>query len=432
MPEIIDNVKVGNYIKTLLKEHGMTQEALADRLNISKSAVSQNLSGKSSFDLNNLVKICALFDVSLEKLLLQKNKKDETVTSEYERIVRKGLDELKLVHLDQIKEVDIYGKVIIEYIIELNKVELFSYLTAARVPLFYSKAQNAKQLYYQVILFMLQHDLEGIERFFDEYVQHYSTMTFEDERYESLIIPTLNEKKRSEFVESLMRRTIEKNDKIFGLVATKKQVPLFMQDTWMQFICRYHSDHLLASYLKVYGCHPNLDAFMKWAIQSQYWSGIALYLQLFQQELSQEAKASMRVQSAIERLGKAKQHALLVAYLQRGFYEDIDALFAELIEQNVEESYLYVLATYPTHINFKKAGQKTLNKMNTSLLALLIPHLTQDDKNFLLARSHQNDYTSMQLLFLAGARFELRYYRQGTYEKINGWLETLVAKKEEE
>ena len=42
----MDNVKVGLYIKQRIKEKGITQEQLAEEMNISSSAVSQVLSGK--------------------------------------------------------------------------------------------------------------------------------------------------------------------------------------------------------------------------------------------------------------------------------------------------------------------------------------------------------------------------------------------------
>lgn len=53
MPTIIDNLKVAEKIKKLLKDNNMTQEQLANKLSITKSAVSQNLRGKSNFDIQN-------------------------------------------------------------------------------------------------------------------------------------------------------------------------------------------------------------------------------------------------------------------------------------------------------------------------------------------------------------------------------------------
>ena len=68
MPEIVDNVKVGQFLKEQLKEQKISQDALAQKLNITKSAVSQNLNGKSSFSRKNLEVISELLNMKIEDI----------------------------------------------------------------------------------------------------------------------------------------------------------------------------------------------------------------------------------------------------------------------------------------------------------------------------------------------------------------------------
>ena len=130
MPEVIDNVKVGAYIKELLRKNSMTQDDLANRLNISKSAVSQNLRGKSSFDIQNLINIAKIFDISLDELLSSKSSVHE-VLSEYKKVVDKGVDVFKSSESQNliINQPDLYGKVLVDYIIESKNIQMFEYLS---------------------------------------------------------------------------------------------------------------------------------------------------------------------------------------------------------------------------------------------------------------------------------------------------------------
>src|SRR5690554_2924373 len=135
MPEIIDNVRVGEIIKRLLKEHNMTQDDLANSLMISKSAVSQNLNGKSTFDIQNLINIAKIFNVSLDYLLDQTSNHDENIISEYERLTRKGLETLEKIPLDSLNlsKPDIYNKVFVQYVMQYKKNDMLNYLLEKKI-----------------------------------------------------------------------------------------------------------------------------------------------------------------------------------------------------------------------------------------------------------------------------------------------------------
>ncbi len=63
------NKNVGNKIRELRKNAGMTQSELADRLGISPSAVGMYEQGRREPDSNMLLKICSVFGTSSDYIL---------------------------------------------------------------------------------------------------------------------------------------------------------------------------------------------------------------------------------------------------------------------------------------------------------------------------------------------------------------------------
>jgi transcriptional regulator with XRE-family HTH domain len=80
-------MEIGNKINQLRKLSGMTQEQLAEKLNVSRQTISKWESGGSSPDLESIVKVSKLFHVSLDDLLMEgeagmANKNNEQITLE--------------------------------------------------------------------------------------------------------------------------------------------------------------------------------------------------------------------------------------------------------------------------------------------------------------------------------------------------------------
>lgn len=80
-------MEIGNKINQLRKLSGMTQEQLAEKLNVSRQTISKWESDSTSPDLESIVKISRIFHVSLDDLLKEReagvaNKTDEQITLE--------------------------------------------------------------------------------------------------------------------------------------------------------------------------------------------------------------------------------------------------------------------------------------------------------------------------------------------------------------
>ena len=76
------NYKTGERLAKYRKKANMSQEELADKLNVSRQAVSKWERGESSPDTDNLIALASLYNITLDDLL---NKDpDETFTSKKE------------------------------------------------------------------------------------------------------------------------------------------------------------------------------------------------------------------------------------------------------------------------------------------------------------------------------------------------------------
>lgn len=80
-------MEIGNKINQLRKLSGMTQEQLAEKLNVSRQTISKWESDRTSPDLESIINISRIFHVSLDDLLKEgeagaANKKDEQLTLE--------------------------------------------------------------------------------------------------------------------------------------------------------------------------------------------------------------------------------------------------------------------------------------------------------------------------------------------------------------
>ena len=78
-------MEFNNKLYELRKQKGLSQEELAGRLNVSRQTVSKWEVGESVPDMEKLVAISELFDISLDELVLNKAPKKEEAS---EQIVR--------------------------------------------------------------------------------------------------------------------------------------------------------------------------------------------------------------------------------------------------------------------------------------------------------------------------------------------------------
>ena len=65
----MDQEQIGRFLKKLRKENGMTQEQLAEQLNVASRTVSRWENAKTMPDFDVLIELAKLYDVSVDELL---------------------------------------------------------------------------------------------------------------------------------------------------------------------------------------------------------------------------------------------------------------------------------------------------------------------------------------------------------------------------
>ena len=79
------NVKIANKLVNLRKRSGLSQEGLAEKIGVSRQAVSKWERAESSPDTDNLIALSKLYNVSLDEMLSSNDERSERV---YEGEVR--------------------------------------------------------------------------------------------------------------------------------------------------------------------------------------------------------------------------------------------------------------------------------------------------------------------------------------------------------
>ena len=70
---------VSNSIKKLREERGMTQDELAEKLNVTRQAVSNWETGKTQPDIETLTRLAEIYDVSVERIIYGSERKERIV-----------------------------------------------------------------------------------------------------------------------------------------------------------------------------------------------------------------------------------------------------------------------------------------------------------------------------------------------------------------
>ena len=71
-------IELGNRLAELRKQHGFSQEELADKLGVSRQAISKWERGEASPDTDNLIELARIYDTSLDELLGLKKDESES------------------------------------------------------------------------------------------------------------------------------------------------------------------------------------------------------------------------------------------------------------------------------------------------------------------------------------------------------------------
>ncbi len=87
----MDQQKIGEFLKILRKENNLTQEELADKMNVSRRTVSRWETGSNLPDLSILVELADLYDVDMREIF-NGERKNETVDKDLKETMLMAAD----------------------------------------------------------------------------------------------------------------------------------------------------------------------------------------------------------------------------------------------------------------------------------------------------------------------------------------------------
>ena len=150
----MDQIKIGEFLKELRKEKGLTQEQLAQQFNVSRRSVSRWETGKNMPDISLLVEIAEFYDTSIPEIINGERKSEkmneevkevaETMSNyagaEKESILKniRGLSLIGLLALMVYFLLDVTGVFENNYLLEYLYVysEAMIYVTVLLIPLY--------------------------------------------------------------------------------------------------------------------------------------------------------------------------------------------------------------------------------------------------------------------------------------------------------
>ena len=124
----MDQKQIGSFLKELRKEKNITQEQLAEQLNVSGRTVSRWETGNNMPDISLLVEISELYDVSISEII-NGERKSENMNEEVKEVA-KSMSDYALAEkegiLKEIRNLSLIGllALIVYYIIDISKIGL--------------------------------------------------------------------------------------------------------------------------------------------------------------------------------------------------------------------------------------------------------------------------------------------------------------------
>ncbi len=435
MPEVIDNIKVGEFIKTLLKENNMTQESLAQKLMISKSAVSQNLNGKSSFDMQNLMSIAKIFNISLDDLLKCKKKQDQDYISEYVKFASKGLDEIKKYSAKdlQIQEPDIYGRVLVDYLIDGDVLDVFSYLHDQDVEFVKDYYHRAKEIYLKVLLYCLRNKLHNPIKYIRRYAIINNGFDINQTFYGIEIWSLINNDDSRKLIRQMIDLKIEQ-ETIFMGIKRNRLVRVITKDMWVESIGSYKLDIVLDEYIKNFTDENDFYDFTKSMLLYEYYKGVDLFVKkYFSKEMSDGLKSAFNFQRTINLVIEKDDFELFKMMVDRRIYESLTEVIVQTVEKDQKEFYNYCLKGFENKvyevIDYNKVGYVAIKKRNLEVLDLIKQNLDKRSLNYLLSEVKKEDIKTLYYLLDLGAEFDFKYYNLSTMANVNAIIKYLLKKE---
>ena len=439
MAEIIDNVKVGLFIKSLLKEKLMTQDQLAEQLNITKAAVSQNLNGKSAFDIQNLVKIAEIFNLTLDDLIAARKKPlDDGDEAEYLKIIKRGLDKFKKHNKDQLNLglSDVYGKLFIDYLLELKLNDWIQYLVSSDIPFVDPSYHRFKKIMTTVMIYVLKNNLETPLGLIKKFVSIYGELTFESDADAKEFLTLLNQKIHKDIASILIQEQTmyQRNYSFLSIKFPSVQQVYYVNQIWL---FKQISDLKLFNLFLIYFekiIQPLLfldqERYFTILAQYEFIEAITYMIKTLKPTSKLEALGSKALEKVAEALCKNEELETIQEGFKKQFIQDANKLTTFALMNGFSSVYEMMFDQFFTRLNLKKI---VLTMTELSLFQVMEKYPTLFEEKLLsyvidaIPLEKVND-AQLKSLVKLGARFSPMNANWQTAKKMNMLLNNSKGK----
>ena len=145
----MNQIKIGEFLKELRKEKGLTQEQLAEQFNVSRRSVSRWETGNNMPDLSMLITLAEYYEVDVKEIIDGK-RKSENMNEEMKDTLEKVASYNEMLNLKSMRKgiitmcIVFIILVIISIWKELSPTPLVSMICAYNGATFISKAREGK------------------------------------------------------------------------------------------------------------------------------------------------------------------------------------------------------------------------------------------------------------------------------------------------
>lgn len=424
MPNIIDPIKVGNKISELLKANNMTQEKLANEIGISKSAVSQNLRGRSTFDIQNLIKISQIFKISLDELLEIKTQDDGGELSVYQKLEKQGLNAFDNLDIKELRlfEPDLYGKVFVEYLISENNLPVFKFLNEQDVVFVINSLSKAKDIYLKIIMFMLENELNPI-KYLQLYADLNGSMKINDHLIEMKIWGGLNNINNKNFFDDIINSKINVSEKFLFIDRVKKISAITIFDL-VDITSKYHLKNILLYLVNKISLEKSFDYFkmIEIFIKNQYLEGIIIYNDNYFVDQRENINKN-QLQNSFYLIIEEKHVTAIENFLNLKLYSNLTKIVEKLIDNSYTSYVELIFKESSDNLNLNSIGKALIKSNQVELFSKLVNYFETTTLDYLMGELTSLQVEMLDLLVNNGARFKQRYQSYYTLELINNYLE---------
>ena len=418
MIQIFSNEDLGAKINVLLAENSMTVEDLASRLNLKKRVLQKKIKGKEAFSYPDLCNIAEIFSIGIEELL-KRIADSSDIESIYHKLTLGKLSELKEYDLSTIANKDIYGKCLVEYILEENKVDLLKYLIDNHIEVVHPYDEKASDILLSIIECMLINDLSDPI----DYIIKFSKInkTFD---LEHPLIDTIYKliEHNNVLLQKLMSESFLVNEKAL----IKKPLLLVQNDTWIRVIAKNQLDNTFAFYLKNFELIGNIKKLILEFVKYDYRKGLYTIASSLDENTVGIIVYDLDI---IKALLSLEDFDIAKAYIDKGLLQNIDVIDVTAIKNQSFDLISNLILTFPD-FDIRLIGKTAVKVNKTEVLDLFIERANQDDLDYLLSEANPQDKKVLLYLTMHGALFNNLYLSKITTNQANEIISLLKGDNE--